>query len=252
MAMDQQPMSSMNLDSEVKTIPCIQCGKTFDVEVVKAFPNIHTRFCPPCGEAYEREYEERQQALKRRAREIKFMELCPKDMLEVDRSLLPCLPERFDKVVNWQYGVKGLMIHGESRRGKTRAIWQLAKKLIVDEGRRIKIMRSNDLGNEIEKSFISPWGHNQFLTECKGVDVFILDDIMKGKWTERVEADMFDIIDHRTSNQKPIIITSQYVGDTLQRMFLKPETAVATIERIREYCEAVCFAKTAKQEEMGI
>src|SRR5262249_3555894 len=63
-------------------------------------------------------------------------QLCPPEYRNTIPERLP-KPAKFEEVQKWQYGPKGLLLVGPTRRGKTRAAWNLLKRLYFDERRSI-------------------------------------------------------------------------------------------------------------------
>ncbi|NBR91550.1 MAG: ATP-binding protein [Rhodobacteraceae bacterium] len=71
------------------------------------------------------------------------------------------------------------------------------------------------------------------------VPLLAFDDLGKERLTQRLESDLFAIIDERTSNLRPTIITTNYNGTTLLERFNNKETGEALLRRIREYYHPV-------------
>ena len=65
-----------------------------------------------------------------------------------------------------------------------------------------------------------------------------IDDLCKGRWTQLTEAFWFDLVEARTSNCRPIIVTTNYKGDELEE---KPEATQLkfTIRCRREFCDVI-------------
>jgi DNA replication protein DnaC len=72
------------------------------------------------------------------------------------------------------------------------------------------------------------------------VDIVFLDDLGKGYWTENTEALWFDLLEHRTSQGRPIIVTTNYSGQELIRGSRSEATAYA-MRRLRDYCDTVAL-----------
>jgi DNA replication protein DnaC len=77
--------------------------------------------------------------------------------------------------------------------------------------------------------------HGQVLDFFCTVPVLCFDDFGKERLTNRMETDMFAIIDERTSNNRTTIITTNYNSKTLYDRFNNKETAEAFIRRLRDY-----------------
>ena len=73
----------------------------------------------------------------------------------------------------------------------------------------------------------------------------------KGKWfvteqealafTERFETFVFGALNERFEDGKPVLLTTNFTGETLATRFVDPEKAVPLMERLREFCLPVCF-----------
>src|SRR5215467_4156809 len=57
-----------------------------------------------------------------------WKELCPAEYCNTCPEQLPNA-EKFEQVQNWQYGPQGLVVLGPTRRGKTRSVWGLLRRL---------------------------------------------------------------------------------------------------------------------------
>ncbi len=232
----------MNKDSET-TSTCRECGQAIkNQRTIVGSCEIIQRTCDKCLEKEEERYRKEQQLRLQLARKRRYESICSKNMQTFNPQQSPSNHQLTERVLRWQKGPQGLLIHGATGSGKTRVLWQLIKRLIVDDGCTVKAYRATELARAIETSYRQPTGHDTFIQSLIQAEIFMLDDLGKFKWTERVEADLFDIIDGRTANDKPILVTTQYVGETLAKRFLDPETASATIRRLREYCECIDFS----------
>jgi DNA replication protein DnaC len=87
--------------------------------------------------------------------------------------------------------------------------------------------------DEAGKFTLTPW-----FNKIASADILFLDDLGKGYWTENTEAIWFDLLEHRTSQGKPVIVTTNYTGDELINASRSEATAYA-IRRLRDYCETI-------------
>jgi predicted ATPase len=65
---------------------------------------------------------------------------CPAEYKKTDwghPGLTPYRPQ-IDKVRNWQFGARGIVASGPTRRGKTRAMYDLYRRLACEEGRDVQ------------------------------------------------------------------------------------------------------------------
>jgi hypothetical protein len=130
------------------------------------------------------------------------------------------------KVLAFNYAAKrGMMVHGASGRGKTRAVWQLLKRLL---GERIEFLWLDPTDFE----FGGP-------KEAERVQLLVLDDLGHTPLGQRQEAGLLRLISRRCDWHRPVIVTTQHTGDSLEGRFSEGTTAKAVIRRLREYCDGI-------------
>ena len=141
----------------------------------------------------------------------------------------------------------GLMFTGLKGTGKTHLAAAIANKLMA-EGVPVVFATMIDLLDKIKESFEHKNGtsEDEVLRLYKSVDLLIIDDIGKEQPTEWALAKMYQIINARYEDYKPIIITSNYSPEELaDRMTPRGgdrKTAEATIDRILEMTYIVPLA----------
>lgn len=222
---------------------CKICGCDIHYEPVRfgaltlPAPNI----CDACEPIIEEKHAKERMEARRKERAKDFRGLCPESMQTIDASRLKCGPEKLEAVVRHDIA-QGLVIHGETGMGKTRLMWQLVKRIYVTEMRGVKVLRDSAFGRLIERSYAEGMGkHDELIERLSKVSFLFIDDLGKAKLTERVETDLFDIIDARYAADKPCIFTSQFVGSSLEQRFSTIETGEAVVRRIRETCKSLAL-----------
>ena len=157
--------------------------------------------------------------------------VCPKLYRDTDPSRLD---EGILKIVNnWKYGALGIGIVGDSGIGKTRAIfWRLRRE--HEDGRSIHYRCATQFADKIGS--LDKRNHEK--DECVKADILFIDDIDKIKFTERVETDLFDILESRSKKQKPFIFTSNSNSFELGRK-LSNSHSKAILRRLSEFCEVM-------------
>ena len=70
----------------------------------------------------------------------------------------------------------------------------------------------------------------------------LIDDLGKQKMTERAEVELYDVLEHRTNNLKPTIITTNATYLQLTKM-LSEDRGQPIIRRIRDFSTIVKFEK---------
>ena len=126
----------------------------------------------------------------------------------------------------------GRLSRQRSRSGKSavylalaRAVWRLLKKLSED-GHEWMFVEAIDLLDSIpERAF--------------GVPVLVIDDLGNDTLTAQKEVKLLKILRTRANWHRPVIITTQFNGEALQKRFTETATAQAVIRRMRTFCDVV-------------
>lgn len=204
---------------------CIWCGK----EVRTPGRPVLDPVCRGCAVEKAQEKE----AAKARRKTVSWFDRnCPEAFKTYDPNLLPDL-HGFEKIQTWEFGDKGLLVVGVTGSGKTRSAWTLIRNL-SKRGISVIVMDSIRFGSECHRASLT--GDFDWADRLSEVDLLVLDDLGKGKFTERVQADLFGIIDRRTSNLRPMVITTQLNPKELGAM-LSPDRRDALLRRMRENFE---------------
>ena len=189
-------------------------------------------YCEPCRPLAQRE----QQDERRKERIAEWPKICPPLYLESDPARLP----KLSAVLAWKYGGRGLLLHGETGKGKTRCAWQLLRRLHVEEGIRPVVFTATSYSVAITKNFNAEGNPEKWLERINGAQLVFFDDFGKCRLTERGESELFGIIEERMANQLPIIITTNFVGGSLAGN-LRSDIGSAMVRRLRECCECIGF-----------
>jgi DNA replication protein DnaC len=148
--------------------------------------------------------------------------------------------ERMRKAFNWAPGEKhSLLLHGTTGCGKTRVAWSVFNRLWLESfplDAQFLPMRKVD--GLIEKGF-DDRDHGGVIDYLIEVPLLVLDDLGKERMTQRLESDLFAIIDERTANKRVTIITTNYTSHGLQERFSNAETGPAFIRRLKDYFQAI-------------
>lgn len=217
---------------------CQFCSTVLAFEPIVVFGHTFTLAPNVCEECKEKKRLSLEAEVQRRLYE-KFKKLCPPAYHDTDPDHpdMPC-PQKLEKIVGWQFGPRGLIVHGVTRRGKTRAVWLLIRRLIL-EGRTVQALTASEFSNQVAVlmgSDMSSW--DDWMQELESADVVFIDDLGKAKMTERGEAELFNLIDHRTSHLKPMLFTTNFIGSVLAGK-ISADRSEPIIERIREFCQSI-------------
>lgn len=218
---------------------CDRCGNPFSLQFPRLAQWVKT--CPDCIEIQVRE-EFRQDAAKagqRGAIDVSgWHRLCPDEFRELDFARLPN-PTKTEQAMGWKFGPHGLVLHGETGRGKTRTLYLLLRREF-EAGRTIAVC-DHTSGLRYAEAYSEGPEHARLWFEhrCK-VDILALDDVFKVKLTDSFEQALFQIVSHRTERKKPVLITTNDVGATLAAR-MSPDRGPAFVRRLRDYCKAISF-----------
>ena len=212
---------------------CYGCNREWNrkaKEGEQATGHVNTILCGDCA---------------RKKREQVFASVCPSLYQKTDTSKLP--QEQLKKAMDWQYGSRGLILLGDTGKGKSRVAWSLLKRLLVEDkpmqhpkpSRDFVWFDATSFGHEIIRAYREE-NADVWLEEVSTVPLVFFDDLGKLKLTERAEVELFGVIERRCANELPIIVTTNDTGDSLAAR-MSDNRGPAMIRRLREFCEPIQF-----------
>jgi len=195
--------------------------------------------CKPCLEMEEKNASKDRGDSYNDRKEKEFLEMCPPAMLETDASRLskPLL----DKVLNHQLNGRGLILIGKTGMGKTRSMWLLVRDLMVNRGREVRVYEAMELKEVLGQAHNSRYGHKDMINGLCTCDILCIDDLGKEKATDAWEQDLFTIINRRMNYKKPIIITTNFIGESIAQRYIDVHKIEPLVRRIRQFCDGVSF-----------
>jgi len=159
---------------------------------------------------------------------------------------------------DWQLGPRGLGLVGKTGLGKTRCMYRMLRRLIenlnieTDDRHperpvlscripRIEAVNDATLAKLVLTAldFDDKTGASRQLRDFHSADVLFLDDVGQSKISERVGAELYEIVEYRTSNLKPILFTSNFRGRQLAEKFTDTTRGDAVVRRLAEFCTIV-------------
>ena len=219
---------------------CTSCPNEFDAQSGPLEKYI--KECPACAEARMKEDNKRivvEAQIKTRPHLIEsWKRFCPIEYQSLNAARLPN-PNKLAEVLAWQYSGKGLLLHGESFRGKSRCAWALLEREYVN-GRTVQYLDSMAGIQYASRFSESAAIVEQWMTKLIATDILLLDDVFKVKLTDSFESVIFTLIDQRIQKQKPSIVTSNDTGDTLQSR-MSQDRATPLLNRLRSHCTQINF-----------
>lgn len=137
----------------------------------------------------------------------------------------------------------GLYVHGPVGVGKTYNVSGIAAEL-VRKGKNVIMTSALKILSDIKETYDTRESSKEELARYTSCEILILDDLGKESASKWAVMTLFDLINTRYEQMLPIILTSQYTLDGLERRLGRTrefETAAAIISRIRETCVDVAL-----------
>lgn len=220
---------------------CRECSQVFDLPPFRLAAQL-VFVCPECSEKHAEE-DQRQAALRTdatKARLEAWRRICPILFQETDPSKLPSPMKLQIALEQWQYGRRGLILHGVSGKGKSRIAWEIMKREFM-AGRSIAVMDCTSGYDYSAKFVVSAAEAAKWVQHRMAVDLLLFDDVLKVKLTDSVEQALFAIVNSRTENGLPIIVTTNDTGDSLASR-MTDDRGPALLRRLREFSKMIAFA----------
>lgn len=147
-------------------------------------------------------------------------------------------PEAFRRILDWtpQPGGRGLIITGDTGAGKTTAMWGLARSL-EEKQFGVVLLTAVELQRQLSEAARDIKGVKH-LTHCR---VLMVDDLGKEKLTASVAALLWEVVDSRYANRRPMVLTTRYGGAAFEARFGDNVLGIDIRRRIVESCERVAL-----------
>jgi hypothetical protein len=227
---------------------CQACGQSFNAVALEfdGKRKVAALVCSVCVK--EREERDARERTKREVedREIAWGRLCPIEFRllgelggHTDLAILDARSPSWRGMLKWQFGARGLFVAGPTGTGKTRALWRLLRRE-WDNGRKFMMMTAGDFDRACRDAggnfSLSAW-----FNRLANVPLLAIDDLGKAAWTEATAAQFHELVDTRTRNARPLIVTTNETGQLLQERM--PERFGASlVRRLRDYCDVLVMA----------
>lgn len=220
---------------------CEDCGKEY-VALTWESKLWTSGRCVPCSDVYckSQEDEESRGALEKRREN--FSKICPPKYQDFKRDLLPN-KAAYDEVLSWDFGKKGLLLQGESEKGKTRCAWRLMYRLFMVDYINFQAITELQFSHEVAK-FGKSDALTQWIKDLCNVKVLFIDDLGKSVMTDRVVSELFYLLEERMSHNRPIIATMQLGREAFIAKLSSragQDMADAIINRLISNCDIVRF-----------
>ncbi len=175
---------------------------------------MQPRVCRVCAEKVDAE-----KAYKKAVRNVRktlaerWLDICVDDEYQrADAKLLP-RPEKWREASAWKFGPKGLVLCGPSRQGKSMTLYLLGKREHF-AGRDVVAVSDYRFGHQCTEAWREFRGEKWVRRHCE-CELLLLDDMGKMPLTDRTLGELSCVIEERTANGRPMLITTEYYGEDL-------------------------------------
>lgn len=170
-----------------------------------------------------------------------FFQGCPDEYLRTDLAHPDMPPQHlWKKVLNWNHETsKGLLIQGETGKGKTRIAWLLVRRLMLDLKVRVRFITDPSFSREYSRR-LGKGTADEWIDKLVRAPVLFIDDLGKSAVTPRYKEQFHDVLESRTSRNKPMIITTQLNRSALLERF-GTDDGTAIVRRLLEFTDIVNF-----------
>jgi chromosomal replication initiation ATPase DnaA len=207
-------------------------------DFARFFPTMKI-LCESCDIERIEELKRKQAKEEQERRQEAFFSLCPPIYRESDLNRIPAAFLR--ECRTWKVSPQGLAFVGKAGSGKTRASWLLLKRLHFSG-----VGVYGLTATQYAKACADQWQDNaqlkataeEVLEKCRKVRVLLIDDLGKNKFTERAELEFFDLLEHRTSHEMPVIWTANAEGTTFLKM-LSSDRGEPILRRLSEFTKII-------------
>jgi hypothetical protein len=224
-------------EAEPQIRECRECQQPFELPPFRLAAEL-VFVCPDCSERHALNEQAEVVARSGIYRDEAWKQFCPPLFMNTRPDLLPN-PTKLEKALQWQFGPRGLIFHGDSGKGKSRIAWQLLKREFM-AGRSIAVLDPT-MGFDYSKKFgVSPAEASKWVEHKMNVDLLLLDDVLKVKLTDSVEQALFAIVNYRTERGLPILFTTNDTGETLKSR-MSEDRGPALLRRLKEFSTPIAF-----------
>lgn len=224
-----------SLPTETVTCPC---GEVFTYQPVSLFQKkMFTRkLCEKCTQLQMQQNERDEAAREAAKREDKWNEICPPLYRDTDPSRISHVAAREASAWNAE-GDTGLGFTGDTGKGKTRALF-LALRKAFDAGLGVWSISHNKFSKTVQEAYAGEGAERgdarAILRRCQNIDVLLMDDLGKPPATERADAELEELIEHRAAHKLPILWSANGSSTWLEKR-LGPDRGAPLVRRLSQF-----------------
>jgi hypothetical protein len=227
--------------SQCERVKC-DCGMEYITRLVPLGPRLIriNPLCPTCTARRNRRHADSAPAAAQAVSMIdaEWRKICPQRYRETVAMHLPCGQAIVGRLEEWRPkdDGNGLLLIGNTRRGKTRTAWLVLRCLLRD-GYKVAFVDDPTLSVRYSDALGRGEGMD-FVERMTFPPILFWDDFGKAAATPRYAELAHMIVEHRYAYSRPMIITSQLDSKALVQR-LGVDNGLAIAERLRECCEVV-------------
>jgi len=234
---------------------CRTCGHPFESAVCR-HPLDPTKVlarqlhCDPCVEA-EKDRQEKSAHARREEQAEEALRaawdvICPAEFRtrleggQTDEARLLQAQPLLTQVLEHPLGPQGLILRGSTGQAKTRCMFRLIRRYFLTTPRPSIIAMTAGRFDREARDAAGTFTLSKWFRKLASVDVLFLDDLGKGKWGPATAGQLWELIDDRSANNRPVFITTNFPGDKLVDVLgLDGDTAAPLLRRLREHCRVI-------------
>lgn len=214
-----------------------------------------SRYCEPCIVAIKQEAKRAEEAKRNKAAQAARLkwwnDIWGGNDSQYHATKLEQLPDIIaaEKALRWTpEHPKGLLLIGDTGAGKTRTVYLLLRRILLETGIKPVIKKCAKLRHELARVAKSDdeSARVRYVKELIEAPILFLDDIGQIAHSDSFGEALFDIIEERTQRGLPIIATSQIGGSDYVEKFNDENQGLALSRRLIESCYKVTFTRPTK------
>lgn len=224
------------------TQDCRRCSASFTCVSMNVMGAVWpvTFYCEKCFDLARAEHDNAERETYRLKRARAWDDDVGRDAFtDTDMAMLD--QQKVARVMAWKFSPTGVLLHGASGKTKSRLMFMLARRVYVDDGVQVLVTRATAAARKVSEMNASPGFVESYIRSLISVPVLFIDDLGKETQSDKWESALVEILDARGAARRPIVVTTNYVGDKLVDRYRDRSTGEAVVRRLREFCQPIAF-----------